>query len=84
MFDGKLANVPREALTMGPGAMMAARTIVLIATGASKARAVAAMFSGRISTECPAGLLQLHPKVEVILDLAAAEKLPESGFDAQP
>jgi glucosamine-6-phosphate deaminase len=84
LFGGKLANVPREALTMGIGTMMAARTIVLIATGASKSKAVAAMFSGRISTERPAALLQLHARVEVILDLAAAQKLPESGFDAKP
>lgn len=56
----------------------------LIATGPSKARAVASMFTGRISTGQPASLLQLHSNVEVILDLAAAEKLPESGFDAKP
>ena len=83
-FGGKLTSVPREALTMGVGTMISARTIVLIATGAPKARAVASMFAGGISTERPATLLQLHPNVEVILDLAAAEKLPESRFDAQP
>ena len=62
---------------------MAARNIVLIATGRSKARAVASMFSGRIATEQPASLLQLHGAVEVSLDLPAAEKLPQSGFDAE-
>ena len=29
-------------------------------------------------------LLQLHPKVDVILDLGAAEKVPKARFDAQP
>lgn len=84
MFDGKLDKVPREALTMGIGTMLEARGIFLIATGSSKARAVGSMFGGRISSEQPASLLQLHANVEVILDLAAADKLPESGFDAKP
>jgi glucosamine-6-phosphate deaminase len=83
LFGGRLDRVPREALTMGIGTMLDARAIVLIATGREKARAVSSMFEGRISTDRPASVLQLHPHVEVILDLPAAEKLPQSGFDAQ-
>jgi glucosamine-6-phosphate deaminase len=83
-FGGRLDRVPREALTMGIGTMLDARAIVLIATGRDKARAIGSMFDGHISTEQPASVLQLHPNVEVILDLPAAEKLPQSGFDAQP
>jgi glucosamine-6-phosphate deaminase len=84
LFGGRLDRVPREALTMGIGTMLDARAIVLIATGREKARAVGSMFEGRISTDRPASVLQLHPRVEVIVDLPAAEKLPQSGFDAQP
>jgi glucosamine-6-phosphate deaminase len=84
LFGGRLDRVPREALTMGIGTMLGARAILLIATGREKARAVASMFEGRISAERPASVLQLHNKVEVILDLPAAEKLPQSGFDAEP
>jgi glucosamine-6-phosphate deaminase len=83
-FDGRLDEVPREALTMGIGTMLSSRAIVLIATGGSKARAVSTMFGGRISTEQPASVLQLHANVDVLLDSAAAEMLPQSGFDAQP
>jgi glucosamine-6-phosphate deaminase len=83
LFGGRLDKVPREALTMGVGTMLEALSIVLIATGQSKSRAVASMFSGVVSAEHPASLLQLHRNVEVILDLASAEKLPQSGFDAQ-
>jgi glucosamine-6-phosphate deaminase len=83
LFGGRLDRVPREALTMGVGTMLGARSIVLIATGREKARAISSMFEGRISTDKPASVLQLHPRVEVILDLPAAEKLPKSGFDAQ-
>ena len=84
LFGGRLDRVPREALTMGVGTVLDARSIVLIATGREKARAVGSMFEGRISTEQPASVLQLHPSVEVILDLPAADKLPQSGFDAEP
>lgn len=84
LFGGRLDRVPREALTMGIATMLNARGIVLIATGREKARAIGSMFDGRISAERPASVLQLHPNVEVILDLPAAEKLPQSGFDAQP
>lgn len=84
LFGGRLDRVPREALTMGVGTMIAARAIVLIATGREKARAIGSMFDGRISTERPASVLQLHPNVEVIVDLPAAEKLPQAGFVAEP
>ena len=60
LFGGRLDRVPREALTMGIGTMLDARAIVLIATGREKARAVGSMFEGRISTDRPASVLQLH------------------------
>ena len=83
LFGGRIDRVPREALTMGIGTLLEARAIVLIATGRQKALAVASMFDGRVSAERPASVLQLHSNVEVILDLSAAEKLPQSGFDAE-
>jgi glucosamine-6-phosphate deaminase len=84
LFGGRLDRVPREALTMGVATMLDARAIVLIATGREKARATASLFGGLISSERPASILQLHPNVEVIVDLAAAEKLPQSRFGPQP
>jgi glucosamine-6-phosphate deaminase len=72
MFAGQPAMVPREALSMGIGTILAARAIVLIATGRSKARAVAAMLSGRVTTLVPASFLQLHRDVTLVLDRAAA------------
>lgn len=83
LFGGRLDRVPREALTMGIGTMLDARAIALIATGREKARAIASIFEGVISTERPASVLQLHPNVEVIVDLPAAEKLPQARFRAQ-
>ena len=69
---------------MGIGTMLDARAIVLVASGREKARAIGSIFEGRISTERPASVLQLHPNVEVLVDLRAAEKLPQSGLGAQP
>ena len=84
LFGGRIDRVPREALTMGIGTMLDARAIVLIATGKEKARAVRSMFDGVVSTERPASILQLHSSVEVLLDLPAAQKLAQTGFNAQP
>ena len=75
LFGGRLASVPREALSMGMGTILGARTIVLIATGRSKARALQRMLAGRITPALPASFLQLHHDVQLILDQAAAERL---------
>ena len=72
LFAGRPSQVPREALSMGMGTILAARSIVLIATGQSKARAVRAMRSGRITPAVPASFLQLHDDVTLVLDRAAA------------
>ena len=71
-FDGDLRRVPREALTMGMKTLLAARTIVLVATGEGKADAVAAAIDGGITTRVPASFLQLHPRATAMLDEAAA------------
>jgi glucosamine-6-phosphate deaminase len=71
-FDGDVRRVPREALTMGMATILGARAIVLMATGEGKADAVAAATEGRITTRVPASFLQLHPRVTVMLDEAAA------------
>ena len=73
LFAGRPSMVPREALSMGMATILAARTIVLIATGRSKARAVRAMLSGRITPTVPASFLQLHEDVMLVLDRAAAD-----------
>jgi len=75
LFAGRPAMVPREALSMGMGTILAARAIMLIATGRSKAGAINAMLSGRITPALPASFLQLHHDVRLILDCAAASRL---------
>lgn len=66
------ADVPRCALSAGIGTIRAARKIVLLATGASKAAAVAAALKGPFSPHCPASMLQDHPDTTFVLDREAA------------
>jgi glucosamine-6-phosphate deaminase len=74
-FGGAVARVPQEALSIGMGTILRAETIVLIATGERKAEAVRGMLRGPLTTRLPASFLQLHRRVEVYLDRAAARAL---------
>lgn len=74
-FGGDWTAVPGQALSMGMATILGARQIVLIATGAEKADAVYGMIEGLITTRLPASLLQVHPRVTVMVDRAAAGRL---------
>ncbi len=69
------AEVPRLAITMGIGTILRADEVVLLAYGPAKAEAAAAMIEGPVSAACPASALQMHRKVTVVLDVAAAARL---------
>jgi glucosamine-6-phosphate deaminase len=75
LFGGDPANVPPEALSMGMATILHSRAVVLLATGASKASCVERVINGPLTTELPASFLQLHDDVDIMLDVAAAEKL---------
>jgi len=66
---------PHLALTMGIGTILDARHIVLLATGFSKSSAIADMVEGPVSALCPASALQMHNKVQVLIDNEAAANL---------
>ena len=74
-FFASEEEVPRFAVTMGMGAIMSAKSIVLVANGGAKAQAIASMLTGGVDPLCPASILQLHPDVNVFIDKAAAELL---------
>ena len=75
LFGSRGADVPRTALTMGIATILQSRRIVLVATGAGKARCVSRMVSGPVTPRLPATFLQLHPRAELWLDRAAAGRL---------
>jgi glucosamine-6-phosphate deaminase len=74
-FFRSLAAVPRRVITQGLGTISRAEHLVLIASGAGKAAAVADALEGPLSATCPASVLQWHPRVTVLLDEAAASRL---------
>ncbi len=74
-FFDSLDDVPRHCLTQGLGTIMAARHIILMATGEAKAEAIAAVVEGPITAMWPGSVLQLHEDVTVVVDEAAAARL---------
>lgn len=78
--------VPRQALTQGIGTILQARRLILLATGAHKAAAVAATIEGPIDTRLPASALQRHLNAAVVIDRTAAQLLraPNSAVAAEP
>ncbi len=77
LFGGEAERVPQEALSMGMATILGARSIVLLATGRSKAGCVERLVNGPLTTDLPASFLQLHHDVDVMLDEAAAQRLSE-------
>jgi len=65
-------DVPRHVVTMGISTIMEARHCLLLANGAKKADAIRRMIEGAVSANCPASILQMHPRVTVVLDEEAA------------
>jgi glucosamine-6-phosphate deaminase len=75
LFGNDVSRVPREALSMGMATILDAREIVLLAMGKSKARCVERVVHGPLTTRVPASFLQLHPRVELVLDEPGASGL---------
>ena len=61
-------DVPREALTMGIGTIMAAKCVVLIASGKDKAEIVKKAFFGEVTPLVPASILQFHKNAILVAD----------------
>ena len=74
-FFERIEDVPTEAITMGIGTVLDARRILLFASGANKADAVAGALEGPVSVKVPASALQLHPDVTFVITEDAAAKL---------
>jgi glucosamine-6-phosphate deaminase len=72
---GSASAVPREALSMGMATILGARRIVLMATGAAKARCIERLIRGPVTPMLPASFLQLHQRVEIWLDADAGSRV---------
>ena len=65
-FFASTEDVPKKAVTMGIGAIMQAKKVLLIANGEKKAEILNKAFYGPITPKVPASVLQLHPDVTVL------------------
>ncbi len=74
-YFGSAELMPKTAVTMGIGSILKARSILLIATGESKARSVKQTIEGEVTPLFPASALQRHPDAAIFLDEAAASLL---------
>ena len=76
-------DVPHHCVTQGLGTIMAARNVVLVATGEAKADAVAHVIEGPVTAMCPASVLQMHQFATVIIDESAAAHLQLADYYKQ-
>jgi glucosamine-6-phosphate deaminase len=68
-------HVPRRAITMGVGTILAARQIIMLAFGEHKAPIIARAVEGEVSPTIAASFLQEHANAKVVMDEAAADGL---------
>lgn len=68
-------DVPRRAITMGIGQIMAAKSIILLAFGEEKSAILHTALTGDVTPTCPASVLQHHPNLTLIADTHALAKM---------
>lgn len=74
LFDS-IEEVPTQAVTMGIGEIMKSKTVLILASGKNKAKAVYNTVKAETSVETPASVLQNHPDCILIADKDAASML---------
>ena len=74
-FDHDMNLVPKQALTVGIGTVMAAKEVLLVCNGHHKARALQHIVDGEVSHKWTASMLQMHEHAIVVCDEAACDEL---------
>ena len=74
-FFASADEVPRQALTMGIKTIMQAKKVLVVVSGKDKAEIVKKAFTGPVTPQVPASILQMHPDVILVADEAAASLL---------
>ena len=82
-FFPSLDAVPTHCITQGLGTILRARHLVLLAFGEGIADAVAGAVEGPLTSSLPGSAIQLHPRVTVIVDEAAASGLANADYYRQ-
>lgn len=76
-------EVPEWAITMGLGTIAEARTLLMLAFGKEKAKAIARAVEGPLTAATPASSIQTHPNVVLIIDSEAAGDLKHTRYYRQ-
>lgn len=74
-FFASKEDVPTQAYTMGIQTIMAAKKVLMVASGADKADIIAQAFFGPVTPQVPASILQFHPDFVLVADEAALSKV---------
>jgi len=74
-FFASADEVPRQALTMGIKTIMQAKKVLVVVSGKDKAEIVKKAFTGPVTPQVPASILQMHADVILVADEAAASLL---------
>jgi glucosamine-6-phosphate deaminase len=82
-FFASVDEVPRHCLTQGLGTIMDARHVILVATGSSKAHAIAQVVEGPVTAMYPGSVLQFHPHATIVVDEDAAAELTLADYYRQ-
>src|SRR4029077_4310390 len=78
-FFERREDVPVYAITMGVGTILEARQLLLVASGKSKARAIAQAVEGPVTSMVTGSPLQLLRDAPVFADTEAASELSMRG-----
>ena len=79
-FDDDINKVPKTALTVGVGTVMAAKSVMIIVNGYKKARALQQAVEGGVSHMCTLSALQMHRRAIIIADEDACMELKVSTY----
>lgn len=74
-FGNNPALVPSQALTVGIGTVLQAKELLFLASGVSKAEAVARLAQGEITPSWPITALKTHSRAALLADPEAASAL---------
>ena len=73
-------EIPQCAITMGIGTILECKRILLLASGSSKATAIAKAIEGPLTASVTASALQLHSDVTFIIDREAGAELKQQEY----
>ena len=74
-FDNDVNKVPKTALTVGVGTVLAAKEVLILCNGHNKARALQAAVEGPVCQEWTISALQQHQHGIIVCDEAATAEL---------